>query len=193
MTSEIVQWFKTSIPGIIILGALGSILALVLLKVIKRAVPHLSGFLLNRFLFPFFKFVMAEELVAVRLMKAGDQTKLLIYCVWIIAMLLMSTVLLLISLAVTTLYFVVSSRHLTFGAFLLVTLSFLSLLNWVGDACTAVAVYDVTLHGEYKEQVRTLKKYNRVEFFRALRAELPQRAASQLLESDSSPSGKKSS
>ena len=81
MTSEIVQWFKTSIPGIIILGALGSILALVLLKVIKRAVPHLSGFLLSRFLFPFFKFVMAEELVAVRLMKAGDQTKLLIHCV----------------------------------------------------------------------------------------------------------------
>ncbi len=81
-TREIVEWFKTSIPGIVILGAFGSILALALLKISKRALPNLSSFVKNRFLFPllyrFYKRAVIEQIIAARLMKAGERTKLLI-------------------------------------------------------------------------------------------------------------------
>ena len=195
-TREIVEWFKTSIPGIVILGAFGSILALALLKISKRALPNLSSFVKNRFLFPllyrFYKRAVIEQIIAARLMKAGERTKLLIHCCWIFAWLVISTVVLFTAVSLTILYFAVTPFYLSFGAFLLVTLSFLSLINLLGDAFSAVAVYEVTLGRDLEEQVHTLKKLNRVEFFRTLRAELPQRSepAPPRHDADSSPSAK---
>src|SRR5689334_19948525 len=42
--SEIALWLRSSIPGIIILGALGSILALILLKILRLVVDSLVAF-----------------------------------------------------------------------------------------------------------------------------------------------------
>ena len=157
--NQIIEWLKTSILGIIILGALGSILALILLRFGRWLFRKTIDSAYSRFFFPWFRkpYILHQSLTN-RLMEYEDKTKLLIYANWKLGNISITTALFFVMISVNILYFTISGIRLSTSSFILITLTFLVFRMWVDDVIGGLAVYDILLRSDRKSTENDLDK-----------------------------------
>lgn len=163
-------WAKTSIPGIIFLGALGSILAIILLKIIKRLGTKLVESTVKN---PLLRSFLIAKLVGHRY--ASKPKEIVVY--HYMDMLLyvsLSFVLLAVFSTSTIIYFIIKGASLSFGGFVLLSLTVASLYNWLKDFIFYNVVRESIVGKDYDEYLLQLSNDVKTEELKKLVDKLPQ-------------------
>ncbi len=125
-----VEWFRTSITGLILTGALGSLAALLilwLLKLFGKKLLHRLGF--RRLIPNVFKPLILATVLTKKYVNRSESTKLMVLACLIVGSFLLSTGLLILTVLATIVYLVFTGTRLTGLSFTLVSLSGLLLLR----------------------------------------------------------------
>lgn len=161
-------WAKTSIPGIILLGAFGSILALVLLKILKWVGSKLIDGAV-RCLTPMMRGYFIAQLMGHRI-ESESKEHLVFYYMDMLLDLTLSTAMLSVFTICTIMYFIVNRFTASLGGIVLLSLSFASLYLW------ARAVF---FFGTVREHI-VGKGYD--EYYSHLRKKVPVKELEQMVE-----------
>jgi hypothetical protein len=126
---KLIVWLKTSIAGIVVLGALGSLLAYAFLRITRWAIRKFGHPLLARFALRLFK-TQIINLVLIRDLKSrSDKADLVLYVMQIYRDMIVNIVMFSIFLSASLLYFSIVGAHLSFAALLLVGLAILTAVD----------------------------------------------------------------
>lgn len=147
------DWLKNSIPGIILLGALGSILALVLLGLAKRLL--IQGFtLLEKFILLNYRPYVVSRLLTRRFLNRGETAKLVVYAALSFGGWAWDSLLLLMLASLAVIRFSTSALQGWGIGYCLVVGAFVVLMLWLRDAVGAAGVFSVLFSDDSKEMKR---------------------------------------
>jgi hypothetical protein len=138
-------WLRNSIPGIILLGAVGSILAFYLHIIVRRAVGWLfrryGAHLILRFGLLNLRMFLVQRMVLRDMRAKNDIVAQVMYYIRVTDSVRYSFRRLLFFAAGIWLYFYHYGVSLTWGSGFLIILTFLSMYLWLLDASMYLAVY----------------------------------------------------
>jgi hypothetical protein len=127
--ADLIVWLKTSIAGIVVLGALGSLLAYAFLRITRWAINKFGRPLLARFALRLFKTQIINFVLIRDLKSGGDKAYLVLYVMQIYRDMIVNAVMFSIFLSASLLYFSILGAHLSFAALLLVGLAILTAVD----------------------------------------------------------------
>lgn len=155
--SAVTDWLKNTILGTILLGALGSVLALFILKVMRWVAQKLGLFALKRFLiFQVRPFVQAG-LLASRYAKSGDNHRLTMLFTFVVVSFAITCLLFIVFLFATIVDLAALGAHPRGLAVLLVTITGLLLVFLVRDIFALAGVSAFVFHSDFKEITKLTK------------------------------------
>ena len=155
MYSNFVDWLKTSIPGIILLGALGSILALPLMRLLKIGLQRILT-LVERFLLLNYRPYTITRLLTKRYLDEGAWVKLLAWLLFCICDWVFTSTLVVAFCGVTVYRFAVSGVTLSIASYTLVFFSSLACLLWFRSTVVLAGIHSLVLGEDYR-QMKSLK------------------------------------
>jgi hypothetical protein len=160
------EWFKTTILGIVLLGAFGSILAFYILKLLGWVVNKYFSSLLRRFFLPIFRYHVLHKLVALSFADTPS-VKSVIHFIYLAIELTISSLFLVAALSVTCIYFIVKGAVLSYGSFLLVVISFLTFYMWLRDISGFFGAFMVSIRKDiatiYKNKVKNVDSLSQID------------------------------
>ena len=160
------EWFKTTMPGIVLLGAFGSIIAFYLLKLLHWIANKYLSSLLRRFFLPMFRYHVLHKLVALTFADTTS-TKSVIHFIYLVAELIITSLLLVFTLSLTCIYFIVKGAVLSYGSFLLVVISFLAFYMWLRDVSGFFGAFMVTIRKDiatiYENRVKGVDSLSHID------------------------------
>jgi|GEM_PF-2790390 len=170
-----IVWLKTSIAGIVVLGALGSLLAYAFLRITRWAIRKLGRPLLARFALRLFK-TQVINLVLIRDLKSGaNKASLLLYVMQIYRDMIANVVMFSIFLSASLLYFSIVGAHLSFAALLLVGLAILTAVDMLRSVFL-MSLIDERLvdakSGEVKSKIMKMDRAALMAYLDELTAEM---------------------
>ena len=145
------EWLKTTVPGIILLGAVGSIVALFILKALGWIARRLALTAAERFFFFALRPMMTAYLLASRYARSNDLKRLIALSVMVTGGFFLSTGLSVVLIVAVIFYFTTVGPILTPAAFVLVTSTGLILIMWVRDGAALAGIFRTLLERDYKE------------------------------------------
>jgi len=158
---DITVWAKTTVLGIVILGALGSLLALLALKILRWLWSKcIDGFMHS--LTPLLRGGLVGKFVA-QLVMAKHADKTVLHYLDMILGLVLSSLLLAVFSVATIVQFSIHGAHATKASILLLSLTFAAAYLWLRDAFFYVSARQVFLGDEVDEYSKTLRKKTSVD------------------------------
>lgn len=152
------DWLRTSIPGLILIGTLGSLAALLLLRLVKLLTKRLLFPLGLRLLVPIMvRPLLQAAALTKRFVNRSEDTKLIVYAINTIGLYFLRFGLLTLLVLTTIIYFVYAGPRLTGVSFALMSLSGLLFILVVRDLFASAGILAVLLLNDLREVKRILK------------------------------------
>lgn len=148
------DWLKNTVPGIIVLGATGSILAYYLIKLFRVAFLKVLDGVMFSHLRPF----VLSQLLTIRFLKRNDLPRLITWLLFTIVGFLISTGIFMVFTVLAAVYFTAFGIHSTRLAVTIVAIVGLSGIFWFRDCFTVMGVAKELLFTDYKELKALLKE-----------------------------------
>jgi hypothetical protein len=185
---SICTWLKSSIPGIVLLGALGSIVAYMLLKVCAWLIKKpLRGLIIKVFT-PIFRSMVVAKLVADQLDRQSS-ARAKAHFISLAALFCASTVVFLTFLGLTVMYFIVRGPVLGFGIYVLIVLSFLTLYAWLTDLAAFFGAGEIYIGKETERMEHHYEKGHSLDALSNLEDEVDKRRMEKLTPSNQASEG----
>ncbi len=145
MNTELVCiWLKSSIPGIVLLGAIGSIVAYLFLKLCAWLVRRYMKGIIIKVVTPLLRNMLTAKLVADHL-DGKYPNKAIAHFTYIVVFLCASTVMVFSFLSLIILYFIIRGPVLGLGIFILIIIDFLVFYAWLSDFSAFSGAYQIYL------------------------------------------------
>lgn len=168
MNYEIVyEWLKTTIPGIIILGALGSMVAFFILKLIAWFYRKYFGQFLKRILTPLMQETFVSKIIAHRFTQT-EPNKAQYFFIFLIVGFCVTSIFLSSCITITCVYFIVCGSLLTPWLFTIIVLSFLVFYQWLHDGIALVHSLDVFFGQDIVELAKNIKQKHSMDELHAM-------------------------
>jgi preprotein translocase subunit Sss1 len=172
--NQIASWFKTSILGIVILGAVGSIIALPLIHLIKWGFNKLVDVLDEHVMFPMSKRMRLSQSIIRGHLQSGDSVRLIVFVVMLLTENIINTLFMCTAVGVTVLYFVLVPARLTVGSFILVTVTFICVLSWLISLTNAAGIQHAVFGSTIEKEFDRFRKMRWEEYVQVVREVAPE-------------------
>lgn len=171
---SIASWFKTSIPGIIILGAIGSMAALPLVYLIKWLFEKFLNALDVRLIFPMGKRMRLTEYIIQNHIRSGDSARLIIFVVMRLSEFIINTLFMCTAVGVTIIYFSLVPARLTIGSFILITFTFVCILGFLISVINTAGIETAVFGNTIQKDFDRFRKMGWEEYGQVVREIAPQ-------------------
>ena len=153
----IVSWLKSSILGIIILGALGSILAIFMLRFLKWLVRRYALTCLASYAARNVRPYILASVMTTRLIRMKETEKLIFYSLYSAVSFMFNTVIMEVLIIATVYVFIKYGTTLGNLQIVMVALTFIAANCWVREMFSFSGITRVLLYDDYLEVTKKLK------------------------------------